>query len=43
MGGQLGFQHLFERICKQAREDAVLAKEIVQALCAGQFLLHTLN
>src|SRR5215211_5306304 len=43
MRGQLGLQHLFKCVGKQAGEDALLAKEIVDTFGAGQFLLNSLN
>src|SRR3954466_4751300 len=43
MRRQLGFQHLFKGVGKQAREDALLAKEIVDTCHARQLLLNAFN
>ncbi len=43
MGGEFGFHHLFERASEQSGKNPVLAKEIVEALGGGKFLLHTLG
>ena len=40
MCGQLSLQHLLDGGGKQAGEDPVFAKEIVQGGCAGQLLLN---
>jgi hypothetical protein len=43
MRGQFSLQHLFERVGKQAREDALLTKEVVNAFRPSQLLLNALN
>jgi len=43
MRGQFRLQHLFKCVGKQAGEDAVFAKEIVDAAGTGQLLLDALN
>src|SRR5215213_6258533 len=43
MRRQFGLQHLFERVGKQAREDTLLAEEIVDTFRPSQLLLNALN
>ena len=43
LGGEFRLQHVFKGAGKQPGEEALLAKEVVDALCRRQFLLNALH